>query len=381
MHRRDPYSAAVTREIQQGFYGRPLNGANSADPSDQAAFAYPVYVVFLLAPTVTFHFHEVAVVSSWLFLFAIAASVPLWMKAVGLRAKPEWVACAMVLALSSYPCMLEFDMQNPTAAVAVLLALAFVTARNEWLALSGFLLALSTIKPQLSALFVVWLLAWVCGQWKERRRLALSFALTMLALVLGGEILLPGWIGEFVTALRNYRNYDATPSGLRMFFPPPIAWVLLVLLVGATLGFAWQRRRARVDSREFAWMLAWVAGVTVVLAPISFYNQVLLIPALLALLAERGPTGRAGRVPRAMVKAAFACLGWQWIAAATLGLSSFIVPAERLQVAADVPLYTGLALPLITLLAVAAAPGRLRGRASAADQNRSLPQSPVNLVV
>lgn len=49
---RDPYSPEITREIQQGYYGRPLDPARTDDPKNQQRFAYPVYVVFLLAPTI-----------------------------------------------------------------------------------------------------------------------------------------------------------------------------------------------------------------------------------------------------------------------------------------------------------------------------------------
>src|ERR1700728_2468522 len=52
LHHRDPYSPEVTREIQIGYYGRQLNPARLSDPKDQQGFAYPVYVVFLLAPTI-----------------------------------------------------------------------------------------------------------------------------------------------------------------------------------------------------------------------------------------------------------------------------------------------------------------------------------------
>ena len=124
-------------------------------------------------------------------------------------------------------------------------------------------------------------------------------------------------------------------------------------------------------------MLAWVAVVTVVLAPISFYNQILLIPALLVLLAQRELIWQAGRVPRALTKAVFACLGWQWILAAALGLASLIVPAQRLQAAADVPLYTALALPMITLFALAAIPGMVRLRMSRSVQAAINPGSRV----
>src|SRR5450759_437283 len=52
LHGRDPYSPEVTREIQAGYYGRPLDPSRPDDPGDQEGFAYPVYVVFCLAPTI-----------------------------------------------------------------------------------------------------------------------------------------------------------------------------------------------------------------------------------------------------------------------------------------------------------------------------------------
>ncbi len=59
LHRRDPYSAEITREIQVGYYGRALDPARPNDPGDQEAFAYPVYVVFLLAPSIGLPFPAV----------------------------------------------------------------------------------------------------------------------------------------------------------------------------------------------------------------------------------------------------------------------------------------------------------------------------------
>jgi hypothetical protein len=49
LHGRDPYDVEVTREIQAAYYGRPLS---SQEHRDEQRFAYPIFVVFLLAPTV-----------------------------------------------------------------------------------------------------------------------------------------------------------------------------------------------------------------------------------------------------------------------------------------------------------------------------------------
>ncbi len=354
LHRRDPYSAAVTEEIQRGFYGWPLDPAQANNPPNQAMFAYPAYVVFLLAPTVTAPFTLVATFAKWFALASIAVSVPLWSHAIGVRVRVVHVLSAIVLALSAYPSMLEFYMQNLTALVALVLALACAASVRGWFILCGFLLALSTIKPQISAVFVVSLLIWVSGDWKARRRLAFSFSLTLFLLGFGAELLLPGWPWEFVAALHRYWHYTANPSGLRMFFPAPVAWILSGALVGALFWAVWRRRKPIAGSSDFGWLLALASAVTVVIAPIALYNQVLLVPALLIVTAQRELIRPRGFVVRGLAKAPLACLGWHWISSAVLGLSSLTLPAERLRVAAYVPLYTVLALPAVTLLALAA---------------------------
>src|SRR5438270_10399574 len=49
-HRTDPYSPEMTRIIQIGLYGRPLDRARTRDPVDQRAFPYPAYTLLLFWP-------------------------------------------------------------------------------------------------------------------------------------------------------------------------------------------------------------------------------------------------------------------------------------------------------------------------------------------
>src|SRR6202049_4768667 len=85
LRHRDPYSAEVTREIQSGYYGRPLDPSRVDDPKDQQGFAYPVYVVFLLAPTIGLPFPVVQSGLRWLLLILTLASVPLWLRVLRCR--------------------------------------------------------------------------------------------------------------------------------------------------------------------------------------------------------------------------------------------------------------------------------------------------------
>jgi hypothetical protein len=76
LHHRDPYSPEVTRQIEIGYYGRALDPTRPGDPKDPQAFAYPVYVVFLIAPTIGFPFSVVQEVFRWFLLLLTAATVP-----------------------------------------------------------------------------------------------------------------------------------------------------------------------------------------------------------------------------------------------------------------------------------------------------------------
>jgi hypothetical protein len=356
LHGRNPYSAEVTREIQIGYYGRPLDPAKPADPIDQVAFAYPLYAIFLLAPTLTLPFPAVMLMFRWLLLCAIACSVPLWMYAIGFRPGRLLAVSGMVLAVSCFPAVQEFHMQNLTALVVLLLAAAAAATVRGWLVLSGFLLALSTIKPQLAGFLILWLMVWATGRWRERKALVWSFVGTLAMLLIASEAVYPHWIGKFLRAALAYQTYAADPSIVRALLPSILAKLFSVMLLGFLFALCWRWRKAPAGSEDFAWALAWVSGVTLVIIPkLAAYNQLFMIPAFLVLLAQRETIWKMGLVPRAMVKAAFGCQLWQWSAAVMLSLASLLIPAARLRSAAELPMYTSLASWPITLLAVALA--------------------------
>ena len=89
---------------------------------------------------------------------------------------------------------------------------------------------------------------------------------------------------------------------------------------------------------------AWTVTVTLAVIPKqAAYNQALLIPALLLLLAHRETIWEVGRVPRALAKSIVVCLLWQWLAALTLSVASLLIPLEHLLLVVHLPDYTSLA--------------------------------------
>jgi hypothetical protein len=356
LQHRDPYAADVTREIQTGFYGRPLDALKPSDPPFQESFVYPLYVVFLLAPTVTLRFVTVQEIFRWLLLFLTGCSVPLWMYAIGSRPKMLWVVIAIILALGTYPAVLEFHQQNLAALVLFFLAAGAAAVIRNWLVLSGFLLALATIKPDISGLVILWFLLWSAGQWKERKRLTYSFAATLAVLFSAAEALSSGWMVRFLAAVGEYPTYGVDPSVIQLFLPSILAKVVTAALVCFLLVICWHARKAVAGSDGFAWALALVSAATIAILPKQAgYNQPLLIPSLLVLLHKRETIWRAGVLARGLVRCALGCQLWQWITATILSLCSLFLPAARVRAAAFVPEYASFSLSALTIAAVIAA--------------------------
>src|SRR5262249_52249143 len=197
----------VTKEIQRGYYGRELDPTRPNDPKDQQGFAYPVYVAFLLAPTVTMPFEFVRVAFRWLLIFLTAATVPLWLRTIGWRA--SWITTLIwvIATLGSFAAVQGIKLQQLTLLVCALIAAAMAALAAGHLVLAGALLAVATIKPQLLGILSVWLLFWTLSDWRARKRFAVGFLATLLILTLGGEWILPGWISKFRAAAKAYIQY------------------------------------------------------------------------------------------------------------------------------------------------------------------------------
>ena len=356
LHGRNPYSPEVTREIQTGFYGRALDPTNGNDPKQQEGFNYPLYVVFLMAPFAKLQFAIAQQIVRWLLLLAIAASVRLWASGIGVRLRRTSLLSAMALAAGSYPAVMEFYQQNLAALAIFFLAAGIAALSGGWAVLAGFLLALATIKPEISAPIIAWLMLWSLAKVRERGKLAASFGVTLALLVLFAELLSPQWIGDFLKSVKAYAASETDPSILRAMFPSWLAMALCGVILFLIAVQAWRTQRSEVGSQAFRWTLAWVASSTLVLIPkLAAYNQLLLIPVMLTLAADWPAIALSGRVERAFVKAAAACQLWQWATALLLTASALVVPVATVRRMAALPLATLLTLPAVSALAVLAA--------------------------
>jgi hypothetical protein len=346
-HGRNPYSAEITREIQQGYYGRPLDPTRAEDPKDQQGFAYPAYVVFLMAPTVDLPFNLVQKGFRWLLFVLAAVSVLLWLYVLRWKLPCVGRAIFIVLMLGWLPMVQGIKLQQLSLLVAGLLAASTACLAGGWLLLSGGLLALATIKPQLTWPLVLWLLLWAVSDWRSRRRFVFGFGLVMLLLLVGAQLLLPGWLRMFVEGIGQYRQYTKSQSVLSDLFGVVAGRILWVGCVLACAVYLWRLRQKSASSAEFGRAVALIMALTVVIVPMSaLYNQVLLAPAILALLRSESASDRILPAVRRARALAYLLVAWPWIA--TMGLSLaylWLTPEMRLRVW-TIPLYSSYMVPV-----------------------------------
>ncbi|MFZ0774191.1 MAG: glycosyltransferase family 87 protein [Candidatus Sulfotelmatobacter sp.] len=329
LHRRNPYSNEIALEIQKGYYGRALDPTRPNDPKDRQGFAYPVYVVFLLAPLIGFPFHNVQIFFHWLLLGLTAASVWLWLRVLQWRLPPVALAAVAVLTLGSVPAVQGIKLQQLSLLVAALLASASACVASGFLFCGGALLALATIKPQLAWPLVAWLLLWAVTDWHARRKLVFGFGLAMALLLCAAEIILPGWWRMFADAIGEYHRYTQNQSVLDMLVPwGPFGKILTALAVLACGRLLWKLRGEPADAAEFGSATALVMALTVLVVPMyAPYNQVLLLPAILALARHRAFLISRSRSVRFLYVAGGFALAWQWIA--SIGLSGAYLFVSR----------------------------------------------------
>lgn len=353
LHGRDPYGDDITREIQAGYYGRVLDPARPNDPKDQQAFAYPVYVTFFLAPTVGLPFPVVQRVFLPVLVMATMASVLMWFRALGWRVSVSAQVTWIILALGSFPVIQGLKLQQLTLLVAALLAGSLDAISNRRFVLAGILLSCATIKPQLLFLLVIWLCIWVTGNWHDRRRLFWSFGLSLSALVLGGEVLLPGWIEKFRAACAAYYVYTGGgKSVLDIFLTPRWGRVAAAVLVLLVLLQIWQRRRGAEGSPDFHYSLTLAMATTLLVIPmLAPYNQVLLLPVAMVMARKIKELWKKNPPTRFLTAGAVLSVVWPWFGAAGLLGALLFLPGPVVQRAWAVPVVTTFAIP-VTLFAL-----------------------------
>jgi hypothetical protein len=354
LHGRNPYTPEVAREIQTVIYGAPQTAAYPGDPAEIAGgFAYPLYTVFLLWPTVYLSFSTVQNIFLWALILVTIGSIPLWLRAFDFRVSLPQLFILLVLTLGSFPAMQGIWLQNLGLIATALLAATMALLATGHLIPAGIFLAMSTFKPQFTIVLIPWLALWTASDWRRRQYLAWSFLLSMLLLIGGGEWLQPGWVSYFMRTARAYKQYTFGHSLLDVWFTSregPWAAAALFLTV---LVLCWHYRRHSGDSPGFFLAISFVMAATLVVIPtLAPHAHLLLLPGVLCLLRYRSSFSKSRRFTRALLVAVWLLLAWPWVTAAALTMVAVVLPVAALLPWWEVPLYTSPVLPFAVFLAL-----------------------------
>lgn len=347
LHGRDPYSADVTREIQAGYYGRALDPSRLNDPHDEQGFAYPVYVVFFLAPTIRLPFPIVQKAFLWILIVLTVVSVPLWLRVLRWSVPPSTHISLIALVLGSLGVMQGLKLQQMSLLVGGLMAIAIALLVTGHALAAGFLLALASMKPQFLFLLLPWLAVWTVGDWRHRYRWAISFLAAMAVLMAASESYLPHWLPRFWHAVREYQRYTGAFSVMDSLIGAPWSWAVEFFVFAATMGVCWRERRQSANTDSFGFTLSLVLATTILLVPTCSPNyQILLIPACLVLAKERRMIWQSNVANRILLVITAGLILWPWISSIALAGLSFVLPRETVERGWAIPFWTVTEIPV-----------------------------------
>ena len=360
--RNDPYGPETTREIQTGLFGRPLEGRLPTDPpADYRTFAYPAYADLLLWPVAEVPFPILRIAWVALLVVLTAASVFLWTQALRWNPGRIWLSIILLLALCNYPVLEGLYAAQLGLLVGFLLAASLLSLVRDRLLLAGVLMALSTIKPQMTLLAILYLLIWSVHDWRRRGRFLMAFFATMILLTGASLAVWPNWIESWKNVILGYHRYATPPLALDLLGWAPGAHsniVLIMITLVAAFVFSWRFGGVAAGSHEFWLSVSVLLALTAVtvLPGQAVYDHVILLPGIL-LLACRKEREHPGPIFRSLLLVGAAVLLWPWLASLALIALRPFIGAERLYSSAvfALPLRTAGPLPFVVLALLALA--------------------------
>lgn len=290
LHHVDPYSPAVTAQIQTGIYGHVLSPADQHDPE---AFVYPPWVALPLAPFTFLSWHTVELLFVIVTPCVILATAWVWMRLFRSGLDRTRVIAILVIVLASWPAVWGCYQRQPSVYVIAAIALSTLLFRRGSDIAAGILLALATVKPQLVLLVAAWSLFVALRH--RRWRFIAAFSVSLAALVAASALLFPYSISHWIHAAIAY-THTAGKISLFAWLLGPRFGLLAGLALLAALGWRLGRFRLAPPPHDplFVQAVALVLAATACLIPTNawlVFDNLLLLPGflLLARLASSSP--------------------------------------------------------------------------------------------
>jgi hypothetical protein len=294
-----PYSDSVSVEAQKMIYGHK---AKLEKGEDLSQFAYPFYSLIFFGLFGMLDYTLARAIWMTLLQISLVAIVIISLRLA--EWNPKGIAKILIIffGIFWYPSIRTIILGQFSGIDALMILGAILLLRQKKDTEAGILMMLSTSKPQMSYLLVIYCILWAVFQ--KRYNFLKGFFGCMVVLVGASFILLPTWLLEWLRQMISYPAYtdrigsivsivaNAMP-GIRQ----PVNIVLFLIGYGY-LAFEWIRS-LRKDYRVFLW----TALMTLVVTNIVAYrtatpHYVALLPAVLLMI--RVISDRWGSVGKAV---------------------------------------------------------------------------------
>ncbi len=280
----NPYSDEAELRVELMHHGHARQGDEIP-----GMFDYPYYILPLMIPFALIEDFSLAR-ALWMTMLEVihVLLVVLTLRLFKIRLRSGLLALLLIFALwcSFFTQPLVDGNLSPVAALFTLLSLVMI-AKNKDIP-AGILLALSTIKPQLSVLFCILVCWWAFSH--RRWQIILAAGISMALLWGVSFAIQPSWFTEFLKDVSTYPEIASPHSPasiLAAWLPKTSQWIGwgFSLAVGLVLVREW----IRVFGKDPT-MLFWTASLTFALAPLSGIssaksNFIAMLPGIVLLTA------------------------------------------------------------------------------------------------
>ncbi len=249
----NPYSDKVSEVAQRMIYGR------MADPStgeDVAHFVYPLYSMLFFAPFALMEYTLARALWMTLLEIAIVAITFLSLRLSKWKLSPPGLIAILLFAILWYASVRTIILGQFSGINALLIIFGLLCIKNDRDRLAGVIFALSTSKPQMSYLLIVFVVVWAIRS--GRHQIWASFLLSMAVMIGVGWLLLPGWPIDWLRQILNYPAYTdrigsvvSVLAGITPGIKEPLSRGLMAVFYVYLL-FEWLRTRGN-DVPAFLW--------------------------------------------------------------------------------------------------------------------------------
>ncbi len=280
LHGTNPFDRSVAEKAQRAMFGR----LTRPEDKDEAYFAYPLYTLYFFWPLSLLPYAWAQAIWMTLLQFMLLGSTVLAMRLARWE-PPSWLLVATILwGIFFYNGARAILLGQFSILVGLALFLALLSIEQRRDGWAGVCLAVTTIKPQMVFLVLLFLLLWALV--RRRWRIIGSFAAALVGLVASSMLLVPSWPLDFVRNAIAYSDYVAfgTPleNLLDYFLPAHVTGVLYVTL--SALFFVtllpgwWLALRGRAGAYTWAVLSTLVVGSLITFRSATTNQVILYLP-------------------------------------------------------------------------------------------------------